>query len=65
MMVDIEHETPINEVRIWFGQHLVVDHLDDPMSTTEFEQLMHEHFASLHMARRLAHTAVSSDAADS
>ncbi len=65
MMADLNDAAQINEVRISFGQHLIFEHLDDPMSTTDFEPAMHQYFASLRTSSRSATAAVSPDARNS
>ncbi|GAA1716714.1 hypothetical protein GCM10009745_76560 [Kribbella yunnanensis] len=43
-------------VCVWLGQHLVVNHLTDPMNAAEFELVMRQRFASLRVTNEPADT---------
>lgn len=34
-------------VRVWFGEHVIADHISDPVSAAEYEAAMRRRFASL------------------
>ncbi|MFI6829426.1 hypothetical protein ACIBG5_20210 [Kribbella sp. NPDC050241] len=36
-------------VCVWFGEHLVIDHISEPAFVDRFEDAMRRRFASLHV----------------
>jgi hypothetical protein len=38
---------PTYRVRVWFGDHVVVEHLAEPATAERFEAVMRRRFASL------------------
>lgn len=51
----------MRRVCVWFGQHLIIDHLDDPMSAAGFELAMRQRFASLCVTNEPASAAETCD----
>ncbi|MFB6722878.1 hypothetical protein ACFCV3_22055 [Kribbella sp. NPDC056345] len=44
----------MRRICVWFGQHLIIDHLDDPMSAAGFELAMRQRFSSLRVTNEPA-----------
>lgn len=41
-------------VRVWFGAHVIADHVCDPASAAEYESAMRRRFASLRITNEPA-----------
>ncbi|WP_329479281.1 hypothetical protein OG555_40990 [Kribbella sp. NBC_01484] len=41
-------------VRVWFGEHVIVDHVCEPASAARFERAMQQRFASLRVTNEPA-----------
>ncbi|MFD7154307.1 hypothetical protein ACFV9C_06905 [Kribbella sp. NPDC059898] len=48
-------------VRVWFGEHVIADHISDPASAADYESAMRRRFVSL----RVTNDPVAQPAADS
>jgi len=44
----------MRRVCVWFGQHLIIDHLDNAISAAGFELAMRQRFASLRVTNEPA-----------
>ncbi|MGY4767541.1 hypothetical protein ACXC9Q_11555 [Kribbella sp. CWNU-51] len=47
-------EQPLRRVCVWFGEHLVIDHVSDPDYAARFEDAMRRRFASLRVTNEEA-----------
>ena len=65
MTADLDHHLPRNRVRVWFGPHLIAEHLATPEEAADYAAAMGRRFASLLVTNEPAAAAVDSDAVDS
>ncbi|MEU4288990.1 hypothetical protein AB0E63_12275 [Kribbella sp. NPDC026596] len=47
-------EQPLHRVCVWFGAHLIIDHVSDPAYAARFEDVMRRRFASLQVTNEEA-----------
>ena len=47
MTTAVEHEVPLRRVCVWFGEHKILEHVDEPADAARFEAAMRRRFASL------------------
>ena len=53
MTTVVEHGSPNHRVCVWFGEHLIVEHVAEPAYAARFEVAMRRRFASLRVTNEL------------
>ncbi|MER7250808.1 hypothetical protein [Kribbella sp. NPDC000426] len=47
-------EGPFRQVRVWLGEHLVIDHISETDTAASFEEAMRRRFPSLRVTNEAA-----------